>query len=81
MNVGFWGTVPIAEGAADGDRNRAVEAKVTELSGHKSLYSDAYYDRDTFDRLYNQQEQLEVKRSYDPRDRLTGLYEKVVNRR
>ena len=81
MNVGFWGTVPIAEGAADGDRNRAVEAKVTELGGHKSLYSDAYYDRDTFDRLYNQQEQLEVKRRYDPHDRLTGLYEKAVNRR
>jgi FAD/FMN-containing dehydrogenase len=81
VNVGFWGTVPIAEGAADGDLNRAVEAKVTELGGHKSLYSDAYYDRETFDRLYNQREQLEVKHSYDPHDRLTGLYEKAVNRR
>ena len=40
-------------GAADGDLNRAVEAKVTELGGHKSLYSDAYYDEATFDRLYD----------------------------
>ena len=28
VNVGFWGTVPIAPGRADGDRNRAIEAKV-----------------------------------------------------
>ncbi|MGZ4492497.1 MAG: FAD-binding oxidoreductase [Nocardioidaceae bacterium] len=81
VNVGFWGTVPIAPGARDGDRNRAIEAKVTELGGHKSLYSDAYYDRDTFDRLYNVAGQREVKRRFDPDDRLTGLYEKAVNRR
>jgi FAD/FMN-containing dehydrogenase len=73
--------VPIAPGRADGDRNRAVEAKVTELGGHKSLYSDAYYDRDTFDRLYNQQHLAGVKRTYDPDDRLTGLYAKAVKRR
>jgi FAD/FMN-containing dehydrogenase len=81
VNVGFWGTVPIADGAADGDANRAVEAKVTELGGHKSLYSDAYYDRDTFDRLYNQEHLRAVKRTYDPGNRLTGLYEKAVTRR
>ena len=34
VNVGFWGTVPIAPGAADGDQNRAVEAEVTRLGGH-----------------------------------------------
>jgi FAD/FMN-containing dehydrogenase len=81
VNVGFWGTVPIAEGASDGDQNRALEAKVTELGGHKSLYSDAYYDRDTFERLYNVANQVAVKGTYDPNDRLTGLYEKAVNRR
>ncbi len=81
VNVGFWGTVPIAPGARDGDVNRAVEAKVTELGGHKSLYSDAYYDRETFDRLYNVAGQRDVKQTYDPQDRLTGLYEKAVNRR
>jgi len=80
VNVGFWGTVPIAAGARDGDVNRAVEAEVTELGGHKSLYSDAYYDRETFDRLYNTANHAGVKRRYDPDDRLTGLYEKVVKR-
>jgi FAD/FMN-containing dehydrogenase len=81
VNVGFWGTVPIAAGAAEGDRNRAIEAKVTELGGHKSLYSDAYYDRDTFDRLYDVANQMRVRQQTDPDNRLTGLYEKAVDHR
>ncbi|MFT4009121.1 MAG: FAD-binding oxidoreductase [Nocardioidaceae bacterium] len=79
VNVGFWGTVFRKPGAADGDVNRAIEAKVTELGGHKSLYSDAYYDQATFDALYGTGNLAEVKQKYDPEDRLTGLYEKAVN--
>ena len=52
VNAGFWGTVRLRPGQVEGDVNRAVEAKVTELGGHKSLYSDAYYDRETFASLY-----------------------------
>jgi FAD/FMN-containing dehydrogenase len=81
VNVGFWGTVPIAPGDADGDVNRRIEAAVSEFDGHKSLYSDAYYDQDTFDRLYNVPALTEVKKRYDPDARLTGLYEKAVTRR
>jgi FAD/FMN-containing dehydrogenase len=81
VNVGFWGTVPLAPGATPGDKNRAIEAKVTELGGHKSLYSDAYYDRETFDRLYGVDQLDRVKQRTDPGNRLTGLYEKAVNRR
>ncbi len=81
VNVGFWGTVSIAPGALDGDVNRAIEAKVTELGGHKSLYSDAYYDRETFDRLYGVDNLDRVKQQTDPEGRLLGLYEKAVNRR
>ncbi|WP_433160275.1 FAD-binding oxidoreductase [Kribbella sp. CA-247076] len=81
VNVGFWGTVPIAPGAADGDVNRRIEAAVADFDGHKSLYSDAYYDRDTFDRLYNVPALTAVKKRYDPDARLTGLYEKAVTRR
>ena len=80
VNVGFWGTVPIAAGAADGDLNRAIERQVTAVGGHKSLYSDAYYSRDDFARLYDGQALAAVKRHYDPDDRLTGLYEKAVKR-
>jgi FAD/FMN-containing dehydrogenase len=81
VNVGFWGTVPIVPGAADGDVNRAIEAKVFELGGHKSLYSDAYYDRETFDRLYGGAAYRAAKDRYDPDHRLTDLYDKVVGRR
>ena len=81
VNVGFWGTVPIAAGARDGDVNRAIEQEVTDLGGHKSLYSDAYYDRATFDRLYGGGGLTQVKAHYDRQQRLTGLYEKAVRRR
>jgi FAD/FMN-containing dehydrogenase len=81
VNVGFWGTVAIAPGALEGDVNRAIEAKVTSLGGHKSLYSDAYYDRETFDRLYGVANLNDVKKDTDPEGRLLGLYEKAVNRR
>jgi FAD/FMN-containing dehydrogenase len=81
VNVGFWGTVPIEPGARDGDRNRAVEARVSELGGHKSLYSDCYYDRDTFDLLYDQSFARKVREETDPDGRLADLYEKAVGRR
>jgi FAD/FMN-containing dehydrogenase len=81
VNVGFWGTVPILAGAHDGDVNRAIEQAVTAAGGHKGLYSDAYYDRATFDRLYGGNAYRSVKDRYDPEHRLTGLYEKAVGRR
>lgn len=81
VNVGFWGTVPIEPGAHDGDRNRAIETEVAALGGHKSLYSDAYYDRETFDLLYDQSFARTVRKETDPDGRLTELYEKAVGRR
>jgi FAD/FMN-containing dehydrogenase len=81
VNVGFWGTVPIADGRSDGDVNRLVEAAVAEHAGHKSLYSDAYYDRQTFAAVYGGDVYAVLKDSYDPGHRLTGLYEKAVGRR
>jgi FAD/FMN-containing dehydrogenase len=80
VNVGFWGTVPIADGAADGDVNRAIEARVAELDGHKSLYSDAYYDEQTFNQRYDTATLARVRQRYDPEGRLTGLYDKAVRR-
>ena len=81
VNVGFWGTVPIADGRVDGDMNRLIENAVAEHDGHKSLYSDAYYDRETFDRIYGGRNYQVLKYKYDPDQRLTGLYEKAVGRR
>jgi FAD/FMN-containing dehydrogenase len=81
VNAGFWGAVPIAAGARDGDVNRAIERTVAEAEGHKTLYSDAFYDRETFDRAYGGAAHRAAKERYDPDSRLTGLYEKVVRRR
>ncbi|YAL82442.1 FAD-binding oxidoreductase [Dermacoccaceae bacterium W4C1] len=81
VNVGFWSTVAITGEAQDGDCNRLIEAKVSELEGHKSLYSDAYYDPDTFWALYGGEDYRTVKRNYDPNGRFPDLYAKAVGRR
>ncbi len=81
VNVGFWGTVPVGPNASEAPLNRAIEAKVTELGGHKSLYSEAFYDRATFDRLYDGANLAAVKAAYDPAERYTSLYDKAVRRR
>ena len=81
VNVGFWGAVAVGPEAPDAPRNRAIEAKVHALGGHKSLYAEAFYDRETFDQLYDGANLARVKAAHDPDNRLTGLYEKVVGRR
>ncbi|HEY2878866.1 FAD-binding oxidoreductase [Nocardioides sp.] len=81
VNVGFWGNVGVGPEAPNRPRNRAIEAKVHELDGHKSLYSEAFYDRETFDQLYDGANLARVKDRYDPDHRLTSLYDKAVKRR
>jgi len=83
VNVGFWSSVPVRDGArpADGTVNRMIEAKVTELEGRKSLYSTAFYDRSTFWSIYGGMQYPALKARYDPAGRLLGLYEKVVEQR
>ena len=81
VNVGFWGVVNVGPDAPQSPRNRAIEAKVSELGGHKSLYSEAFYAPDEFDRLYGGEHLTRVKSVHDPDDRLTSLYDKVVGRR
>jgi FAD/FMN-containing dehydrogenase len=81
VNAGFWGTVHVGPDAPQAPRNRAIEAQVSRLEGHKSLYSDSFYDKDTFDRLYDGANLAAVKHRYDPDDRFISLYEKAVTRR
>ena len=78
VNIGFWGTVPVGDDAPNGPINRAIETTVHTLGGHKSLYSEAFYERDVFDRRYDGANLAEVKDAYDPDGRLSGLYDKVV---
>jgi FAD/FMN-containing dehydrogenase len=81
VNVGFWSTVAIEGGRADGDVNRQIEAVVAEHGGHKSLYSDAYYEADEFWALYGGEDYHAAKKRYDPQSRLLDLYAKAVHRR
>ena len=82
VNVGFWSSVPAgAAGSSAGITNRMIEAKVSELDGHKSLYSDSFYTREEFDELYGGEAYNTVKKTYDPDSRLLDLYAKAVQRR
>ncbi len=81
VNVGFWGTVHVGPDAPNAPKNRAIESRVHELGGHKSLYSEAFYDRVSFDELYNGANLAAVKNTYDPQHRLTSLYDKAVKKR
>ena len=82
VNVGFWSTVPLPDGVDPGEGrvNRRIEQVVTDLDGRKSLYSTAFYDRETFRSIYGGVEYDRLKNLYDSSGRLRGLYEKVVER-
>jgi FAD/FMN-containing dehydrogenase len=79
VNIGFWSSVPA--GDTEGATNRTIEAKVSALDGHKSLYSDSFYTREEFDQLYGGESYNTVKKTYDPDSRLLDLYAKAVQRR
>ncbi|BBX33781.1 FAD linked oxidase domain-containing protein [Mycolicibacterium mageritense DSM 44476 = CIP 104973] len=79
VNVGFWSSVPV--GPEPGHTNKLIERKVSELEGHKSLYSDAFYSPEEFDHLYGGETYKTVKKAYDPDSRLLDLYSKAVQRR
>ena len=79
VNIGFWSSVPV--GPTEGHTNKLIERKVSDLDGHKSLYSDAYYSPDEFDELYGGETYKTVKKTYDPNSRFLDLYAKAVQRR
>jgi FAD/FMN-containing dehydrogenase len=80
VNFGFWGTVPLPRGAADGHYNRLIEDQVGALGGQKGLYSTSFYTEDEFWAHYNGTEYARLKHAYDAEGRLAGLYDKCVGR-
>jgi FAD/FMN-containing dehydrogenase len=78
VNFGFWGTVVLPPGAADGHYNRQIEDQVTALGGHKGLYSTSFYSEEEFWERYNGPEYARLKREYDGGGRLASLYDKCV---
>lgn len=91
VNIGFWSSVPVGAAGGqersdpgiveEGHTNRLIERRISELDGHKSLYSDAYYSPEEFDDLYGGEAYKTVKKTYDPDSRLLELYAKAVLRR
>ncbi len=78
VNVGFWGQVQVPADAPPGFMNRRIEERVHALGGHKSLYSEAFYDEETFGQMYGGSMLADVRNRYDPDGRLSTLYEKAV---
>lgn len=79
VNIGFWSGVPVTPGKP-GHTNRMIEHKVSELGGHKSLYSESFYHPEEFAALYGGETYHALRRRYDPARRLLDLYEKAVKR-
>jgi FAD/FMN-containing dehydrogenase len=80
VNFGFWDVVESRVAHEPGHFNRLIEQKVLELGGIKSLYSDSYFDRETFARAYAIDQYRELKAKYDPQQRTLDLYDKCVLR-
>jgi FAD/FMN-containing dehydrogenase len=78
VNFGFWDVVRRKHPFAPGHHNRLIEARVVELGGIKSLYSDSYFDEASFWRLYGGTAYLVLKDRYDPQGRARNLYQKCV---
>lgn len=78
VNFGFWDVKRTREAHPAGHFNRLIERKVVELGGIKSLYSDSYFPREEFERLYGGEGYRALKAKYDPGNAFPGLYEKCV---
>jgi FAD/FMN-containing dehydrogenase len=78
VNFGFWDVIRTRTPLPEGHFNRQVEAKVRELGGMKSLYSDSYFTPGQFWGIYNKDVYDALKRKYDPQQRQRDLYSKCV---
>ena len=55
-----------------------LEDAVLRLGGIKSLYSDAFFTREVFDRTYGMDSYERLKARYDPQGRAPHLFDKCV---
>jgi len=78
VNFGFWDVIRHHGEHPPGHFNRLVEARVRELGGIKSLYSDVYFTPEEFWSAYNRPAYEALKARYDPEGRLRELYAKCV---
>jgi len=80
VNFGFWDVVRRRARFAPHHFNRVIEDKVVALGGIKSLYSESFFSRETFDRVYGGDAYRTLKAKYDPDGAFPQLYDKCVSR-
>jgi FAD/FMN-containing dehydrogenase len=80
VNFGFWDAVRSPTKRPCGYFNRKIEEMVRDLGGIKSLYSESFFTREEFGRIYNGDAYERLKHKYDPGHRLKNLYQKCVLR-
>jgi FAD/FMN-containing dehydrogenase len=78
VNFGFWDSRRSKQAHPPGHFNRLIEAKVTELDGLKSLYSDVYLDEEAFWEIYDRPAYERLKNKYDPHGHLKDIYRKCI---
>jgi len=78
VNFGFWDVLRRPGAFAAQHFNRLIEEKVLALGGIKSLYSESFFDRATFDRVYGGDAYRALKAKYDPDGAFPELYTKAV---
>ena len=79
IDFGFWDFVE--SNKEEGFYNRLIEGEVERLKGKKSLYSESFYNKENFYKIYNGNVYFVTKKKYDPHNVFLDLYEKCVNRR
>lgn len=79
INFGFWDAV--STNKPDGYFNRRIEAMVSQLNGHKSLYSNVYYTDAEFWKIFDKSAYLKLKEKYDPSHKLRDLFEKCSEKK
>lgn len=80
VDFGFWDVIRTKEKHPAGFFNRKVETEVERLDGIKSLYSESFFPKEEFWKIYNREAYTALKKTYDPRNKLRDLYEKCVLR-
>jgi FAD/FMN-containing dehydrogenase len=78
VNFGFWDVLRRPMRFAPHQFNKLIEQQVTALGGIKSLYSDSFYAREDFERIYGGKQYRALKQKYDPRGEFPELYDKCV---
>ncbi len=81
LNFGFWDSVPNPEKKPDGYFNRLIEKEIAPIGGIKSLYSDSYYSKEEFWKIYGNGAYDALKKKYDPEGKLKDLYQKCVQKK